>query len=275
MVLLRKQFELPDSIEAAHALVTCDNGFELYLNGKRIASGENFQKPNVIDLSKHIMVGENTLIAVAKNGGGGPNPAGFFFHARFQLSDATEVVIQSDESWRFHPDVPKERDETITEVSGGWKPITVVSSLSVWTNAVASAREALMAAMTNDRNQSKSMVRASLLKNTALMKSLGRPMREQIVSMRPDTITTLEAIDLANEASLAASFAKGAEQLIASKNGDVDSIIQTLFQSALARAPVDREFTLMRDLLGTEPSPSAVQDAMWAVCMLPEYILIR
>lgn len=117
--------------------------------------------------------------------------------------------------------------------------------------------------------------RASLLKNNALMKSLGRPMREQIVSMRPNTITTLEAIDLANESSLADSFAAGAKRLIAAHDGQTDSIIPALFHSALARQPTEEERRLMRELLGDEPDPSAVQDAMWAVCMLPEYMLIQ
>ena len=40
--------------------------------------------------------------------------------------------------------------------------------------------------------------RASLVKSDLLQRSLGRPNREQIVSMRPNELSTLEAIDLAN-----------------------------------------------------------------------------
>ena len=43
------------------------------------------------------------------------------------------------------------------------------------------------------------------------MQSLGRPLREQIVTMRPETMTTIEAIDLANDPGLAEVFAVGAE----------------------------------------------------------------
>ena len=42
------------------------------------------------------------------------------------------------------------------------------------------------------------MVRAALLKSNDLMRALGRPNRDQIVSMRPSDLTTLEAISLAN-----------------------------------------------------------------------------
>jgi hypothetical protein len=110
--------------------------------------------------------------------------------------------------------------------------------------------------------------RASLMKNTALMKSLGRPMREQIVSMRPDTVTTLEAIDLANEATLAESFSVGAAKLVQRTGGDTDAIIDWIFWSALARAPSKLEYETMHEVLGETPGTSAVQDALWAVCIL-------
>ena len=54
------------------------------------------------------------------------------------------------------------------------------------------------------------MVRASLVKSDALMRALGRPNRDQIVSMRPSDLTTLEAIDLANGETLATAIERGA-----------------------------------------------------------------
>jgi hypothetical protein len=41
-------------------------------------------------------------------------------------------------------------------------------------------------------------VRAALVKSDALMRSLGRPNREQVVTTRPDQLTTLQALDLSN-----------------------------------------------------------------------------
>lgn len=119
------------------------------------------------------------------------------------------------------------------------------------------------------------MVRSSLMKNTALMKSLGRPMREQIVSMRPDTVTTLAAIDLANESTLAASFSEGAKRLLRKSEQDPDRIMESLFRAALSRQPTSGEERLIREMLSERPSQEDVQDVMWAVCMLPEFMLIR
>ncbi|MCA9023074.1 MAG: hypothetical protein KDA74_23155, partial [Planctomycetaceae bacterium] len=81
--------------------------------------------------------------------------------------------------------------------------MTIVKPVGSWTAAVDAQAKSLLAVAAEGKRP---MIRASLLKNTALMKSLGRPMREQIVSMRPSQLTTLEAIDLSNEASLAEAF---------------------------------------------------------------------
>ena len=46
------------------------------------------------------------------------------------------------------------------------------------------------------------IVRAALVNADALMRSLGRPNREQVVTTRPDALTTLQALDLANGETL-------------------------------------------------------------------------
>ena len=59
------------------------------------------------------------------------------------------------------------------------------------------------------------MVRAALVKCTPLMAALGRPNRDQVVTSRPTDLTTLEAIELANEQSLADQLAQGGEKILA------------------------------------------------------------
>src|SRR5205814_4382621 len=53
-------------------------------------------------------------------------------------------------------------------------------------------------------------VRASLVPADALMRSLGRPNREQVVTTRPDQLTTLQALDLSNGQILADLLTRGA-----------------------------------------------------------------
>ena len=82
------------------------------------------------------------------------------------------------------------------------------------------------------------MVRASLLKSDPMMRALGRPNRDQIVSMRPNDLTTLEAMELANGSILAKTLSAGAENLLkrrwVSKDG-IHSMVVSLFFLANAK----------------------------------------
>ncbi len=51
------------------------------------------------------------------------------------------------------------------------------------------------------------------MKSDFLMRSLGRPNRDQIVTSRPNELTTLEAIDLSNDATVAKALEAGAKKL--------------------------------------------------------------
>ncbi len=57
-------------------------------------------------------------------------------------------------------------------------------------------------------------VRAALVRADALMRSLGRPNREQVVTTRPDQLTTLQALDLSNGPILADTLTRGAANLL-------------------------------------------------------------
>ena len=118
------------------------------------------------------------------------------------------------------------------------------------------------------------MVRASLVPSDLLMRALGRPNREQIVSMRPDNITTLEAIDLANGEQLATALKKGAERLISEKL-DTDALVDAVYLRALSRRPSSSEKSGLTTILGPSPTPQAVEDFLWMVLLLPEFQFVR
>ena len=119
------------------------------------------------------------------------------------------------------------------------------------------------------------MVRAALVKGTALMAALGRPNRDQVVTSRPTDLTTLEAIQLANEQSLADEFARGGAAILAAHGPGADGILAWLFAAALSRPPTTEEAAAGRELLGTAPGAEAVADCLWSVTMLPEFQLVR
>ena len=119
------------------------------------------------------------------------------------------------------------------------------------------------------------MVRASLVKATPLMAALGRPNRDQVVTSRPADLTTLEAILLANEQSLADEIAKGGGRILAEQGPAPDRIASWIFSAALSRPPTADEAAVARDLLGAAPTAENVADCLWSVVMLPEFQLVR
>jgi len=119
------------------------------------------------------------------------------------------------------------------------------------------------------------MTRTSLLKSDFLMRSLGRPMREQIVSMRPSEVTTLEAIDLTNGSTLANYLAQGATRLADRWNDDKSGLVMHLMEFALSRSPTAEEKTLLESSLSDVPTSQETEDVLWAIFMMPEFMLIR
>lgn len=118
-------------------------------------------------------------------------------------------------------------------------------------------------------------VRASLVISDPLMRSLGRPNREQVVTVRPDQLTTLQALDLTNGEVVASTLQRGAEHLIHQPDFVADRFVERFFQHALTRSPTAEEQQIGMELIGTSPSAERLSDFIWAVMMLPEFQTIQ
>jgi hypothetical protein len=119
-------------------------------------------------------------------------------------------------------------------------------------------------------------IRAALVNADLLMRSLGRPNREQVVTTRPEDLTTLEALDLSNGQIVTDTLAQGGKNLLAQDPGATpEERIESLFMRALCRPPTPGERTTARELLGTPATAEGMADLLWAVFMLPEFQLIR
>jgi hypothetical protein len=119
--------------------------------------------------------------------------------------------------------------------------------------------------------------RASLVASNLLMRSLGRPNREQVVSDRPAMLTTLQALDLSNSELLATTIERGASHVLKRFDSPDGSgvLVTWLYESALSRKPTDAERGLASELLGPSPTKTGVEDLLWVVIMLPEFQIIR
>jgi cytochrome c553 len=119
-------------------------------------------------------------------------------------------------------------------------------------------------------------VRAALVKSNELMRSLGRPNREQVVTTRSDVLTTLEALDLSNGQFFNDILARGAAGLLkAKRRATADELIGAIYSQALSRPPSSDEQAAARALVGSPPTPEGLADLLWVVFMLPEFQLIR
>jgi hypothetical protein len=126
------------------------------------------------------------------------------------------------------------------------------------------------------------MVRASLIKADPLMRSLGRPNRDQIVSMRPTELTTLEAMDLSNGQTLADWLERGAvlwnARRASAQTGDAAAsreLIDRIYMHALSRHPRTEEIATIEEWIGPTLEVTELEDILWSVVMLPEFQYVR
>lgn len=272
-ILLRGKVQLEDELEQGAAIITCDNGFTLYLGGRKIISGDNWEQINVVPLQDKLKKGANPIVIAATNAGNKPNAAGLFFQAKLKLANGKEVTVSSDATWEWNAERNEGKEGRMGALpQKGWKPVTVVKPVSSWTKVLERDGPALLA---QGSSSSARMIRAALLKSDFLMRSLGRPNRDQIVSMRPTELTTLEALDLSNGEALAKMLAQGAETIAARPWKSNSELISWLYHHALSREPNANELQAADEALTTQRTPQQIEDLLWAVVMQPEFLFVR
>jgi hypothetical protein len=116
------------------------------------------------------------------------------------------------------------------------------------------------------------LVRASLVKSTMLMRALGRPNREQVVTTRPADLSTLQALELNNGKEFVGLLNKGAERLQAVP---AEERIRSLFLQCLCRLPSSEEVTVALDILEEDEAGQGTVDLLWMIFMLPEFQFVN
>ena len=117
--------------------------------------------------------------------------------------------------------------------------------------------------------------RASLVNADPLMAALGRPNREQVVTVRQSTATTLQALELTNGATLARLLKTGAENVIAQNHPTTGALVDSLYLKSVCRKPTPQERQVAEKLVGSPARCEGAEDLLWIVAMLPEFQLIR
>jgi len=176
-----------------------------------------------------------------------------------------------DDTWQWTRSQPSAQGK-FKAAPTDWQPAVVVANPQAWMDSIGGKLVTILAQAGGAATRP---VRASLCKCDLLMRSLGRPNRDQIVNVRPEELTTLEAIDLSNGPALAEILAQGAKKIVVKQGSSPDGFVRWLYRYALSRDPRPDEMLALRETLGPKLTEQGVQDIIWSVLMLPEFQLVR
>jgi Protein of unknown function (DUF1549)/Protein of unknown function (DUF1553)/Planctomycete cytochrome C len=270
--------------EDATAVMTADNTFTFYVNGKNVGSGNDFKNGYVFDLRPFLKPGDNIFAIDVVNNlpgnvpptsaqppPGSESPAGLWFYARLRSFDhgheKTNDIV-SNTSWLCSP-----------VAATNWLDSNF--STAGWTNAfklggagIVPWRMTESYFLTRMASAYPGTVRASLVAADPLTTALGRPNHEQVVTVRSSVATTLQALEMTNGETLADILKRGADNLLNNSNTPRKSLIPTIYERALGRKPTKPELQLAENIVGNPVQPAGVEDLLWAVTMLPEFQLI-
>jgi lysophospholipase L1-like esterase len=120
-VAFRKGFDVA-GVESATVVITADNAFDLFVNGRHVGSGDNRNKRWKFDIKPLLVLGRNILAVRASNGG--EDPAGLAAELAIKPAGKAATSIVTDGSWKWS-----------TRFGGRWA--TAEFDDSNWENAFA------------------------------------------------------------------------------------------------------------------------------------------
>ena len=292
-VVFKRTVTLAAAPTEAFLTISADNNYVVTINGKTAATSgrRNSTSADFYDVKANLKAGPNTITVTAVNltpdgtspvppaalgANGTPlpadptapllefppeadNPAGLILYARVRAPGQVMDFV-SDRSWTFSL---RRRKEENSAVELGGVDLAPWKLGQHFLELAASHKETLP------------VQRASLVSADPLMAALGRPNREQIVTVRQGTATTLQALELTNGSTLAGLLKQGADKLLADVPASPGALVAALYRHALSRTPTPAEQSAAEQLVGSPAQSEGVQDLLWALAMLPEFQLIK
>jgi hypothetical protein len=281
-VFFRKIINLEATPSDAQVLVTCDNAFRLFINGHKVSEGSDFTRGFLTDIRSHLKAGENVVAVEGVNNlpnnveptpdsavAGTENPAGLMVYARVRArQNGAEKVMDfaSDKTWICSNE--KREGWEKTGFTADWKKAVELGNATM---APWRLKGDFIASHFAAAHPGK--VRAALVTADPLAISLGRPNREQVVTTRPSTATTLQALELTNGETVSQIMSRAAAALAGQIVSPRD-VVEKVYEQALGRKPSANELKLAQEVVGKPVRKDGVEDFLWAMTMLPEFQLI-
>ena len=286
-VYFRKHLDVHEGALRAAISVTCDNGFILYINGKKMIESDSWNAPIGLDISAHLNPGANIIAihgynfpdTVTKKGlqFKGPNAAGLI--ANISIAYPGEEPdsqkwhsIGTDPSWLWSRET--KANWHIAEFDDSqWSKAAITASANAAPWNISQNLLAKLIAATEGQSHH-GMTRTSLVNDDQLTRTLGRPNREQVLTRRSSIATTLQAIELTNGATLDTALKAGAEYWIQQKTKSPQTLLEKIYFQALSRIPSETELEAGLFLLDGQITTEGIQDILWIITMLPEFQLL-
>jgi hypothetical protein len=271
-VYLRRVINLRQPASSAPAIITCDNEFKLFINGKPAASGDSWMTPVTVDLGKFLNDGKNVLTVIATNNTDKPTPAGFWMNMEVRFGESFDakapMVVASANSWRVSTREPPAEWNTVEFNDTKWPKAAALGNASIGPWMLASKLPS------DDPGDKPKQIRTVFCVADSLTTTLGRPNREQVVTERPAGLTTLQALELTNGPILAGMLRAGAETY--AKQSDPQKLVNDLFMKAYGRSATDAEMKMAGELIQSSSTrENGIEDLLWTVVNLPEFQLIQ
>lgn len=311
-VVLRTTFDVTELPEEAWATVLASQSWDLWINGKQVREmkrdGWRNGRVALMNVRSHLIQGRNAVSIRVSS------------HTEKQLSDedrkkypATAEHLNARSGAAFYLAfgagdkrvelVTNEKWRVLRKPTGGWATTAFddsqwpVSSILApgaepvdegpglqplhradYANIPVQLGPALQPIVSIIANTGG--VRAGLRTADPLQLALDRPNRELVVSVRQNTPTTLQALELTNGDAFHTRLLKAAKPLEADvpAKGKTGPWIDQLWLHAFSRAATPEERQAAEDLLytgNTKATVETVADLLWAVVTLPEFVYIR
>lgn len=274
----RNDVVVSSPLAEATLLVHADNRARVWINGRSAQGTESpeWNQPSLYDLRSSLQPGTNVLEIEVVNTSDAPNPAGLLVYGRLRTTASSDGShprpgvardFGSDGRWQASKQRPDAWPSSRPDWSG-WSPAQILgpAGIAPWNLGETLANEVAARPVFGN-------VRASLTVSDPLMLALGRPNREQVMTTRAQTATTLQGLELTNGGTLSQLLRKGAEKLAADGISG-RTLADRIFRTALGRTPTATELDLATELIGEKPSRDGLEDLLWSVAMLPEFQLI-
>ncbi len=117
----RKVIPLPkeEPVAQARFVGAADNEFVLYVGGKPVGKGVDWNALTSIDVTRHLVGGRTVIGIEATNGGTTPNPAALVGKLVIRLADNQPRIVRVDETWKASK---RKHDGWLNESfdDGGW-----------------------------------------------------------------------------------------------------------------------------------------------------------